>query len=1450
MPIDLNKLSLPDRSPRLSPDAMIFSDRLPGKRQTSIEEDDEMQALLSTLPNAEHDDQQAALLDTLPDDQNIVPGDEGKIQRARVLAVTLNVPFEFAFRGEEQLTHSFNERDPNWFKTATASWKRGWGNVYVTTGRMMELAGFEQAARDQIQYGRRLQEAYLPPPNMEEFTFDRIVDPDWWATSGVESVPSFLSLIPAAVIGAYGGAIAAGTMGLGAFGTAIMGALGGATLSRPVESAFEAASAYDEALIQGHTDSEARERAEFVFKSNMALTGMDFAEFALAFTPLRMTGREVPKALARRVAAVTGRLAGVGALEAGEEGFQTAIQQLARGERVSWNSEMKEAMVIGGIFGVGIGGAGSVFNALEGRTVKDLSGELREIYDTTEQASLAVGKTQDQARLAALDAIAETEEGRKHIESIIQDFKDTGGGEKSLATPLLTEEQAQERFTIAEREEAVEEEGEVIADESLEAIAKGEQEIEEVFQIEPEPTEEIQVSKNRFITEEMFRTAQESLKAKGRLLHAGIDPTAIIDLATIGAYHIERGARTFAAWSKTMIDTHGEGIRPHLGRIWAVAKRIIRQEGRVPKELKVGVKALTKGQEQIAKTIREDVALRAALKKAEQNARIAFRSGTKEATERAKAEFREVLIKAKVKAEAFGFREGFKVAEKLTRKELVAAFKDSRVNVKKTQEAIIEIINDELPQDLRGKFLTPIIQNLTKRKQESILRRIELMKDKLTRKELIEDIEGLRQFSPGVALEYQRQIADLLKDIDTKNITARTRRRLEGLKDFAQREGMPSGIDPRLISQLRRLEMKPASEMTTEELKTLVEIGNRLKAIGKLKLELKNKYDAREREKALGKLLRSTNNLDFQLSGKESRLDKAKREFLYIYLESLQSLRVAEMIDGFKVDGENARLAKRLSFAETDAQWDIRTTMEAAVNEIAALGFDSLTDEQNQRLMINIRALEGAIEQTQVLMDKFGYEEIPALTANEEKLIGILKKYSDADADEIAAAYEETTNKPFVKLPSRILPLKYEGEMFISPEEAIQHTRYRTVQTQQGFTIQRKQGVRKVPRVDVLAVFEQGLNEQKWYLHVQPEITNIKYLVKNKQYLAKAGEAATNWWKDHLDILSRRGWSATATHTPFTSLLRQARMNIANGVLGYKLSSIIMQPFALIDAMAYAQSRWGTTASLEVVNEFTKVWIVPGYAKEIIEASPKLQLRKGGEVAIEETLQKIGRSQTLRARFIRGGIALLQKADVRTAAGVQEALRKILEKRGIPNADKEAGLLMDIVSSSSDVSFRPHVLARGELARTWFTFQTFFLNRWGLIAHDLIAKGLIKGSWKAKYSAMLGLAIIVVGKIAEDEAREFMWETTTGKELPDQSNLERALYAIPSNVPYIGNIIEGFSGRSEIPIQRLIEDLLSRKSKLTKRIEAAAILGLGIPGTAQAFDISERILGNGRKLKN
>lgn len=69
---------------------------------------------------------------------------------------------------------------------------------------------------------------------------------------------------------------------------------------------------------------------------------------------------------------------------------------------------------------------------------------------------------------------------------------------------------------------------------------------------------------NTIFTEDAAAAARERLRKKLGRLNAGIDPEMMQDGITLAGYHVERGARTFAAFARAMIADLGEAVRPYL----------------------------------------------------------------------------------------------------------------------------------------------------------------------------------------------------------------------------------------------------------------------------------------------------------------------------------------------------------------------------------------------------------------------------------------------------------------------------------------------------------------------------------------------------------------------------------------------------------------------------------------------------------------------------------------------------------------------------------------------------------------------------------------------------------------------------------------------------------------------------------------------------------------------
>ena len=78
------------------------------------------------------------------------------------------------------------------------------------------------------------------------------------------------------------------------------------------------------------------------------------------------------------------------------------------------------------------------------------------------------------------------------------------------------------------------------------------------------------VSANKVFTEDAAEKARALLKKKLGQLNSGIDPEVLQAGLTLSGYHVEKGARTFAAYAKAMLADMGEMVRPYL-KSWYMA---------------------------------------------------------------------------------------------------------------------------------------------------------------------------------------------------------------------------------------------------------------------------------------------------------------------------------------------------------------------------------------------------------------------------------------------------------------------------------------------------------------------------------------------------------------------------------------------------------------------------------------------------------------------------------------------------------------------------------------------------------------------------------------------------------------------------------------------------------------------------------------------------------------
>lgn len=952
------------------------------------------------------------------------------------------------------------------------------------------------------------------------------------------------------------------------------------------------------------------------------------------------------------------------------------------------------------------------------------------------------------------------------------------------------------------------------------------------------------------------QTVAESLKNINKQLGEGgfVDLAPLRDIAKTVWAEGKTKIEDFTARMKERLGDTWESVKGFVAEVYQDLKRILQEQrgsfsaedlSRSMKQDRGAKKRIrkitgqTKGGE---KTITETTAMAAAFKKAEQASKKAFKAGVQEGKAQA-AQQKPESVKGRVR----------RITGQTSIANLVREDEALRASFKKAEQAGRTAYR-EGNKDGIAKAKADIKELLTKAREKAAVK-AETAKD-------IKKIKKLAQMKGEIAVDYQKKIKELTEGIDFTKPTEDTIDRLTGLADFIEREGVPVGINPKRVAELRRLSKKSVRDMSPEDIKELKSQLETLTEIGKLKQRLKYKYKERERDKKLQRIQKTTNNLDPHIQFGEDRLrDRIKVAGVQFYIDTLHTPRVAELADNFAKDGPQQSMIREIGEAETQAVANALNREISFLEKMKASGLEIIEEgsESDIRMMIVMRYREGATVQAETLMKQYGIEILPTLTNQEETVIEAIRQDMEDNKPGLAAAWEEVENEIFPAQNVYFLPLKYEKEEEIVPDTQVQG-KGRTTHTFDGFSNARRPGVKKVPRVGVLQIYKEAVLEQEWYKGMQPVLEDVKSVVLSDDYKAMSGGVLYDWWKDQIDLVSRRGWSASAQLTAATSLMRKVRHNINTAVLGYKLSTIIMQPMAVFDGMAYVNAKLGPKAAGKVLTEFMKSFVVPGYTKQIIEGSEALLQRQGGELAITEELA-IAKGESVKEKLTRNAFKLISKTDLKTAAAVQEAARKVMIADGMTKSEalKEAEFVMKLSQGDASVTYRPHILSKGEGWRTWFTFQSFVMNRWGLIVHDLVAGKIVKGTAMERMAGLVSLGILIMAGATEDEAREWIYEITSGKKLKadNRSLPEKTLVNIASSMPLFGSMINAASTGMDAspPALRTLQkgmkgadnlftgkDAEKRFKGLLNATESGLVLGVGFPGTAQFFDLLESAL--------
>ena len=309
------------------------------------------------------------------------------------------------------------------YSVGARSVSAGLGDVVSAFGGLAGWAKQEKLRENLLEIAEVLQSS--APEHIGWSGPETLIDPRFWQTTVLRTGTLSVALIPGALAAAYLAAPVAGFVGLGAMGTTMLTIIFGAAGRGVTEAAIESGSVYNEALVTGLSEEEASRAAGSVFWKNAGLlTALSIPEFAFAFGVNPFSGavsRMTRSGLVRVVRGVSGRLVPV-LTEAGQEFAQDIFNRQALGRDIVWDDEAKLAVVLGGILGGAVSFSGAAVQTIQNRTKARLTPDLQKVFDDEKVRLESENLAPEGSDLRAMDAVAETEEGKALIEEVTEEY--------------------------------------------------------------------------------------------------------------------------------------------------------------------------------------------------------------------------------------------------------------------------------------------------------------------------------------------------------------------------------------------------------------------------------------------------------------------------------------------------------------------------------------------------------------------------------------------------------------------------------------------------------------------------------------------------------------------------------------------------------------------------------------------------------------------------------------------------------------------------------------------------------------------------------------------------------------------------------------------------------------------------------------------------------------------
>lgn len=689
-------------------------------------------------------------------------------------------------------------------------------------------------------------------------------------------------------------------------------------------------------------------------------------------------------------------------------------------------------------------------------------------------------------------------------------------------------------------------------------------------------------------------------------------------------------------------------------------------------------------------------------------------------------------------------------------------------------------------------------------------------------------------------------------------------------------------MDAKIEQIQKRLTQRPLSTMTNEELGDLYDHIKSVIEEGRVAFQIGKYVTEEDRKKRIASVVAETVPLD---NGKLTRTvttmlgeraGRVSENFKQNAQDYLSAPVVVDEMDGGKFgQGKNSDLLRTLNQGEYLHDAEKKHFADALMAKYVALGVPKVMTEKEQAFVTLHARLreEGGEFLVKLIADKHFGGEIPEqvgkVTAAQaeaivDMLLDIREEYDITNRQ--AGTWQARTNKLFPRMKNYVMKSAFKNppkdwlDAMDGGIDTMQTFGRNGTGVSDKFSLERRAQNEKLdPRVDFMNLYLETVDHALWYIHMQPAIDQVQQVVGSRDYAEQAGTIATTWWKEHLMLTAQRGAKVGARRIAAVDKLRS---NVTVGILSFKASTILMQGTQPINGAFTVMPYLGLKGALRVLGESMQS-LVPGYVQKAADEAESV-IARGHTMGMYD-VRDARRSMEMDKNKVRNfvsvalseaaekGMWAMQRLDVGFFAAARQAAYKELLDQGKTEeeAGKMADYLAEIANSSSLVSMRPHVYSDGSFTRLFLMLQSFSIGWFSTMS--MIIRGTIK-SGNSRQRAY-GLIAALGAPLAQSLFADMVGRLVRGEgDDEEEKNLAmRILSEYAYQMPLIGGVLRArFEyGRSEMvnsaalsTLGKLIEGVDTalktegeRRDKAVMRASEALFTALGIPFTAQAYDV-------------